>query len=53
MRYAILIENDRVLVEFSESDFIKLLKYYHTQTNDIDKALERTREELINKVRKL
>ena len=53
MRYAILIENERVLVEFSEVDFIKLLKHYYNQTNDIDKAMELVKEELTNKVRKL
>jgi hypothetical protein len=53
MRYAILIENDRVIVEFSEGDFKKILLIYFEQTKDIDKAFDLTKEALTNKVRKL
>ena len=51
MRYAILIENNKVIVEFSERDFKTLLKYNYEQTKDIDTAFDRTKQQLGNKVR--
>jgi len=53
MRYVIIVENDRVLVEFSEDDFRYMLKYFFEQVKDIDKAFDETREALTNKVRKI
>lgn len=53
MRYAIIVENDRVLVEFSEADFQKILKFHFEQTKDISRAFELTKEVLTNKVRQL
>jgi len=53
MRYAIIVENDRILVEFSEEDFKKTLEYFYGQSKDINKAFEATKQALINKVRKL